>query len=180
MDNPPKLPIEDRAYGIIPLRFLTSTPSNTQVLIIHQITTNPNFPRYWGFPKGHAEESDLSPRHTAVRELLEETGLRVELGDILDLKCEGGEEGKDRSKGEDGFGDTPFRQYSVNPYKNIGKETRFWVGIVRGEQEVRLQTEEVDEYKWCGWEEAMGCITFEDTRGVLRMVVRLMGEDLRF
>jgi hypothetical protein len=132
MDNPPKLPVEDRAYGIIPLRFLPSTPSNakpspsnTQILLIHQITTNPNFPRYWGFPKGHAEESDLSPKHTAVRELLEETSLRVELGDILDLKCEGGEEGKDRGKGEDGFGDTPLRQYSVNPYKNIGKETKF-------------------------------------------------------
>jgi 8-oxo-dGTP pyrophosphatase MutT (NUDIX family) len=193
METPPKLPIEDRAYGIIPLRFLPNTPSNaepspsnTQILLIHQITTNPNFPRYWGFPKGHAEESDLSPKHTAVRELLEETGLKVELGDILDLKSEGkGEvdEGRDNEVGKeregDEFGDTPFRQYSVNPYKNIGKETRFWVGIVRGEQEVRLQTEEVDEYKWCGWEEAMGCITFEDTRGVLRMVVGPMGEDLR-
>jgi hypothetical protein len=47
---------------------------------------------------------------------------------------------------------------------------------VRGEQEVRLQTEEVDEYKWCGWEEVGELITFEDTRGVLRMVRDLMGE----
>jgi 8-oxo-dGTP pyrophosphatase MutT (NUDIX family) len=156
METPPKLPIEDRAYGIIPLRFLPNTPSNadpspsnTQILLIHQITTNPNFPRYWGFPKGHAEESDLSPKHTAVRELEEETGLKVELGDILDLKSEGkGEvdEGEDNEVGKEGegdeYGDTPLRQYSVNPYKNIGKETRFWVGIVRGGQEVRLQTEE--------------------------------------
>jgi 8-oxo-dGTP pyrophosphatase MutT (NUDIX family) len=184
MDSPLKLPIQDRAYGIIPLRFLPNTPSNaepspsnTEVLLIHQITTNPNFPRYWGFPKGHTEESDLSPRHTAVRELEEETGLRVELEDLLDLKSD---EWKDR-KGEevegDEYGDTPLRQYSVNPYKNIGKETRFWVGIVRGEQEVRLQTEEVDEFNWCGWEEAGWLITFENTRSVLRMVRRLMGED---
>jgi hypothetical protein len=47
---------------------------------------------------------------------------------------------------------------------------------MRGEQEVRLQTEEVDEFKWCGWEEAMGWITFEDTKKVLRMVRELMGE----
>jgi len=159
MNNPPTLPIEDRAYGIITLRFLPNTPSNaepspsnTQVLIIHQITTNPDFPRYWGFPKGHAEESDLSPKHTAVRELEEETGLRVEFGDILNLKSdEVGKEGEG-----DEYGDTPLRQYSVHPYKNIGKESRFWVGIVRGEQEVRLQPEEVVEFKWCGWEEAMG------------------------
>jgi 8-oxo-dGTP pyrophosphatase MutT (NUDIX family) len=179
MNNPPKLPIEDRAYGIITLRFLSNTgsnaepsPSNTQVLIIHQITTNPDFPRYWGFPKGHVEESHLSPKHTAVRELEEETGLKILLSDILDLKGEGGEDG---DKGEDEFGDTPLRQYSINLYKNIGKETRFWVGIVRGEQEVRVHIEEVDEYKWCGWEDAGRLITFEDTRSVLRMVVGLMG-----
>ena len=40
---------------------------------------------------------------------------------------------------------------------------------------MRLQTEEVDEYKWCGWEEAGELITFEDTRGVLRIVGRLIG-----
>jgi 8-oxo-dGTP pyrophosphatase MutT (NUDIX family) len=112
-----------------------------------------------------------------VRELLEETGLKVALGDILDLSFKA-KEGEDGDKGEgDEFGDTPLRQYSVNPYKTIGKETRFWVGIVRGEQDVRLQTEEVDEYKWCGWEEASQLITFENTRSVLRMVGRLMGED---
>jgi 8-oxo-dGTP pyrophosphatase MutT (NUDIX family) len=102
MDNHPKLPIEDRAYGIIPLRFLPCTPPNTppsppntQILLIHQITTNPNFPRYWSFPKGHAEDGDLSPRHTAVRELLEETGLKVAISDILELggKGEGGDNG---------------------------------------------------------------------------------------
>lgn len=119
-----------------------------------------------------------------MRELLEETGLKIELGDVLDLSAKGakggkegeGEDGKGEEGEEDEYGDTPLRQYSVNPYKTIGKETRFWVGVVRGEQEVRLQTEEVDEYRWCGWEEAMGCITFEDARGVLRMVVGLMGQ----
>ena len=89
-----------------------------------------------------------------MRELEEETGLKVAISDILDLGLQG-VRGLGKG-GAEGISLEILRsgRYSVNPYKNIGKETRFWVGIVRGEQEVILQTEEVDEFRWCGWEEA--------------------------
>ena len=76
----------------------------------------------------------MSPKHAAVREFEEETGLRVKLGDILDLKS-----AKVRKEGEgDEYGDAPLRQYSLHSYKNIAMKSRFWVGIVRGEQEATL------------------------------------------
>tara|TARA_Y100000389_G_C17441122_1_gene508615 strand:+ start:438 stop:1118 length:681 start_codon:yes stop_codon:yes gene_type:complete len=38
--------------------------------------------KLWGFPKGHVEDFDKSLKHTAVRELLEETGFIVSPSDL--------------------------------------------------------------------------------------------------
>jgi hypothetical protein len=57
-----------------------------------------------------------------VREPEEETGLKVALSDILDLKS--GDE-------DDGYGHMPLQQHSVNPAKHTGKEIRFWAGLGR-------------------------------------------------
>ena len=116
---------------------------------------------YWNFPKGHAEEDDPSPLHTAIRELEEETGLKVEISDILEWGNGDGESGED----------TPFKVYNVNPIKKVGKETKFWVGVVRGEADLRLQVGEVAEGRWCGWEEAMALVTFENTKEMLRKLM---------
>jgi hypothetical protein len=60
-----------------------------------------------------------------------------------------------------------FRELYTNPIRKVGKEVRYWVGIVKGEQEVTVQ-EEVDDAKWVGWDEAEKTITFEEGRAVLR------------
>jgi 8-oxo-dGTP pyrophosphatase MutT (NUDIX family) len=86
--------IKDRSYGIIPIRLTPSsatstsppTPTNTQILLIHQKIVDPTNPYFWTFPKGHAEEGDENERGSAVRELWEETGLRVEMEDFVSLK----------------------------------------------------------------------------------------------
>lgn len=83
--------VGERSYGIIPLRMLPAstghpTPGNTHVLLIHQKTIVPSRPYFWTFPKGHAEDGDESVRHTAVRELFEETGLWLGVEDLLVLK----------------------------------------------------------------------------------------------
>lgn len=62
-------PIQEQAYGIIPLRKLKD---HWQVLLVLHTKGN-----YWGFPKGHHDPGE-SPKETAARELQEETGLSID------------------------------------------------------------------------------------------------------
>lgn len=67
----------------------------------------------------------------------------------------------------------------TNPIRKVGKEVRYWVGVVRGEQEVRVQVEEVGEARWVGWEEAMETVTFDEGREMLRRVKACLGVGVR-
>lgn len=156
--------IGDRSYGIIPLRYTTGTPSanvkpscqNTEVLLIYQKTAQRSLPWFWCFPKGHAERSDASLQHAAIRELKEETGLKIELSDLLTF-----EDNPDSS----------FKEVYVNPVRNVGKEVRYWVGLVKdGDSKIKVQEREVADARWCSWEEAMALITFEEARNMLKTV----------
>jgi bis(5'-nucleosidyl)-tetraphosphatase len=94
------IPITDRSYGIIPLRFFPSSPSNapkdkaenskpttknTQLLLIPQKTLLGPGTEFWCFPKGHPEDGDKDVIETAMRELFEETGLVISREDIVSL-----------------------------------------------------------------------------------------------
>lgn len=169
MSRNPNPSIGDRSYGIIALRFLPSlpptatsnikpTPKTTQLLLIKQKTCLPvTNPPFWTFPKGHAEPSDVSLQHTAIRELREETGLQVDIGDILELHEE-------------------FREVYTNPIRKVGKEVRYWVALVKGGQGLRVDENEVEEARWCRWDEAPGLITFNEGKEVLRRVGRALEE----
>ena len=155
--------IKDRSYGIIHLRYVPGIPSantkpiptNTQVLLIFQKTARKSLPWFWCFPKGHAEYGDASLQHTAIRELEEETGLKVELSDLLEF--EGNE------------GDSSFKEVYVNPVRNVGKEVKYWVGLVKdGENKIKVEEREVADARWCDWEEALHLITFDETRNMLK------------
>jgi hypothetical protein len=68
-----------------------------------------------------------------------------------------------------------------NPVKKVGKEVRYWVGVVRhpdaAAQVVEVQQEkEVNGARWCTWEEARELITFQGGRDVLEMVGEVLGE----
>jgi bis(5'-nucleosidyl)-tetraphosphatase len=158
--------IGDRSYGIIPLRYIPGassantkpTPENTQVLLIYQKTARKSIPWFWCFPKGHAERSDPSFQHAAIRELREETGLKIELFDLLSFN--------DASE-------SSFKEVYVNPVRNVGKEVRYWVGLVKdGESRIKVQEREVADARWCDWEEAKKLITFEEARNMLKAVER--------
>lgn len=60
--------IQDRSYGIIPLKCLKS--GGWQVLLIQ------HHAGHWAFPKGHPDGAE-TPQEAALRELQEETGLTV-------------------------------------------------------------------------------------------------------
>lgn len=52
--------------------------------------------------------------------------------------------------------------------RRIGKEVRYWVGLVQGGQEVKVQAAEVNDARWLSWDEAEKTITFDEGRAMLR------------
>jgi len=175
-------PITDRSYGMIAMRYLPSlalstpppfpTPANTEILLIQQ--KSPHVPPFWCFPKGHPEADDKSTLHTAIRELKEETSLKVKIEDVLKFVSAGqtGEiEGQDAKEW-----DGSFSEKYINPVKKNGKEVRFWpalVGKEEGEKEIKIQENEVAGYKWCLWEEAVEKMTYVESKNTLKRALTM-------
>jgi len=61
--------------------------------------------------------------------------------------------------------------------EELGKEVRYWVAVVRGEQEVRVQEVEVAGAEWVGWDEAEERISFESAKVMVRRVRELLGRE---
>ena len=91
---------------------------------------------HWGFPKGHTEQGE-NEYETASREIFEETGLYVVFcGDLRIVS-----------------------HYSPKP--GIEKDAVYFVATVRDNQNVKLQKEEVADYRWCTFAEAKQFLTFD-------------------
>jgi len=102
----------------------------------------------WSFPKGRREEGE-EPIDNALRELKEETGIiNVE---ILDFP--------------------PIKQKYSFPRKGVEVHVfhHYFIGIVKN-KDVIIQQEEIFEYKWATYEEAMSTFGFkkEDRQKVLK------------
>ena len=91
---------------------------------------------HWGFPKGHVEGTE-NEYETAAREVLEEAGLYI-------VFC-----GTDRV----------VSHYIPKP--GIEKDAVYFLATLRNNQEVKLQKEEVAEYRWCTFSEARKLLTFD-------------------
>lgn len=105
-----------------------------EVLVIHR-------PRYrdWSFPKGKCDPGE-SFLDAAVREVREEVGLEVEVGDLL--------------------GDVEYLDH-----KGRAKVVRYWAMAPRsGAFEVN---DEVDVARWVDLEEARELLTYDHDRGLL-------------
>ena len=96
----------------------------------------------WGFPKGHMEKSE-SEQETAKREVLEETGLNVTLIDEFR---------------------TTVKYIMPN---GVEKEVVYFIGKVLPDHTVKVQQEEIEEYRWLKFNEILPLITYENTREVL-------------
>ena len=102
---------------------------------------------HFSLPKGHVEPFDKSPEDTARREILEETGLKLE---ILSPK-------------------TTSIEYS--PYPGKAKRVTFFIGRSIGGEE-KPQKEEVSSLHWLDPEDALRCLTHDSDRYVLRWAVQ--------
>lgn len=96
----------------------------------------------WGFPKGHVEFGE-SERETALREIMEETGLQVRLFD--GFRCS--------------------IQYSI--WGRASKQVVFFLAETQ-EENVVMQESEIERYAWLSFNEALGIFRFENDRRVLR------------
>jgi 8-oxo-dGTP pyrophosphatase MutT (NUDIX family) len=97
---------------------------------------------HWGFPKGHVEEGE-NEHQTALREILEETGLEVELTEGFRYRMD------------------------YSPKENVMKEVIFFLArSVQGE--VNRQLCEVEDFTWLPYDDAVKLVTHENTRQLLR------------
>lgn len=100
---------------------------------------------FWGFPKGHMENGETEIE-TALREVKEEVGLDVKI-------------------------DTDKR-YVLNYIidNKIDKTTVLYVAEPISDKIV-MQESEIDNVKWCSFDEALDLLTFDDWKKVLREVI---------
>lgn len=130
------------SYGIIPLR----NNDQWEVLLIKQRKG------HWGFPKGKVDKTDENHKHTAQRELKEETGLDiVHFWQVPELT----EHYRFREEGED-----------------INKTVSYFLATVDGE--LHPQPAEVEEVKWVLLEEAHKHLTFAEARAICHEACKIV------
>ena len=124
-------------------------PERQSFLIIKMLNGN------WGFPKGHTENQETDIQ-TAIREVTEETGIKIE---ILD-----------------GF----KKSIKYIPFPEVLKEVIFFIGITK-EEKVTIDKNEIEDYMWCSYEEALKMITYKPQRDVmessLQFIKNYYGDD---
>ena len=99
---------------------------------------------HWSFPKGHAEPGETEVQ-TARRELSEETGITA-----CDL-----------------VNDAVFAETYPIPKRSIEKTVKYFLGFVKTAA-VRIQPEEIIEYAWSTYEDALKHISFPEAQKILR------------
>ncbi|MBW3002474.1 NUDIX domain-containing protein [Candidatus Woesearchaeota archaeon] len=98
---------------------------------------------HWDFPKGHTEQGE-SEEETALREIYEETGLKVEI--------------------------IPGFKESINYIDEINKEDKTVVFFLckASSSEIKHITDDVVDSVWLDYEEALNKITFDSAKELLK------------
>lgn len=101
---------------------------------------------FWGFPKGHVEEGE-NELETAAREVKEEVGLEVEIDDK--------------------------KRYVLNYIirDEIDKTTVLYLAKPKSE-EIVMQESEIENVKWCDFEEALELLTFDNWKEIFKQVIK--------
>jgi bis(5'-nucleosidyl)-tetraphosphatase len=134
---------KEESFGVVPLK----NEGGSWYVFMIQL----NHSRFWGFPKGHAEEGE-SALQSAKRELKEETNLEI-------LRC---------------LKEAPLKeryQFSFEG-KKIDKQVHYFVAEVVGE--IKLQQEEVKAGKWFLLDSKGEQPTHAEARTILREVEKIV------
>lgn len=100
---------------------------------------------FWGFPKGHMEEGE-NEIQTALREVKEEVGLEVEIDEQ--------------------------KIYTLNYIirDEIDKTTVLYIAKPKSE-EIIIQESEIENTKWCDFDETLNTLTFENWKEMFKKVI---------
>ncbi|NLB36526.1 MAG: NUDIX domain-containing protein [Clostridiales bacterium] len=96
---------------------------------------------HWGFPKGHVEEKE-TPQDTATREVLEETGIHIDI--LPDF--------------------TSQSEYTIQG--KVEKSVTIFLATTKDTQTI-IQKEEIEDYVWLSFEKAMETLRFENDKIIL-------------
>lgn len=96
---------------------------------------------HWSYPKGHVE-NDETETETALREVLEETGLSIR---ILDNFRE---------------------QVSYSPYPGVSKDVVYFLGYAK-ESKTRKQVEEISDIRWVDLSQCHKYLTYPNDKMLL-------------
>ena len=105
----------------------------------------------WGFPKGHIEMNETK-QETAYREVLEETGIHIQIIDGYE---------------------------SVSRYKirdRIEKTVSIFVGTTKDTSTV-IQQSEIEDYIWLTFEKALQLLKFENDKNILKTAYAFLNEN---
>lgn len=101
---------------------------------------------HWDFPKGHMEEGE-NEIQTAIRETKEETNIDVKI-------------------------DENYR-YKINysPKENVTKDVIYYLAT-KTTEEAKPQLSEVSDVEWVNINDAIGKITYDNSRNVLKQLLK--------
>ncbi|MBQ3151512.1 MAG: NUDIX domain-containing protein [Clostridia bacterium] len=96
---------------------------------------------HWGFPKGHVEANE-TPEQTATREVLEETGIHIDILPDFSYKSE----------------------YTIQ-----GRVEKSVIIFLAGTKDVQtvIQKEEIDDYIWLNFKRAHDTLRFDNDKTIL-------------
>ncbi len=106
---------------------------------------------HWGFPKGHIEPGETK-EETAKREVLEETGLHIDIHN----------------------GYSCISKYKIKD--KIEKIVTIFVGTTN-DTSTTIQKEEIEDYIWLNFEKAMNLLKFENDKNILLGANKFLNEN---
>ena len=106
----------------------------------------------WGFPKGHIESNETK-EETAIREVFEETNIKIKI--IPNFE----------------------REIKYIPNENTIKKVTFFAGITQ-EENVIVESHEIEDFKWCTYEEALKLVTYKLQKDVLEKSRKVIMEHI--
>jgi 8-oxo-dGTP pyrophosphatase MutT (NUDIX family) len=145
--RPKRKIVNDKSIGIIV--FLFKNNEIEFLLIKHEAG-------HWAFPKGHPDKGE-TPMQTAKRELFEETGVVniTLLSDKILLKDKYFFSGKNREL--------------------IKKVVDYYIAETEDEK-VKIDEDEITDYRWCTYEEALKYLTHKETEILLTKAFNLINQ----
>lgn len=134
---------QEESFGVIPLK---KEKGAWKVLLIQHRKG-----RYWGFPKGHAEEGE-SPKEAAFRELLEETNLKLA-----------------KPLQEEPLSEKYIFQKAG---QKVEKTVLYFIAEVEGD--VKLQENEIYAAQWVFFPECFDTVTHKEGKEILSRVAKIL------